>query len=323
VFGRILPLAILVTQSFLSNPAGALPLSAAGAQGGAAASAYRGTSRAYLGAFLWDAQEANQGDGAMIGKVVPESPAAKADLQANDVLLSFDEIALKDAAHVYRLLGELQPGATVRVTYLRGAERQTVPVVLGERQAAPDVCKRLYAETELNEAEALKLRKMADEERLRGKVEEARKLLEESATVAKQAKILREDVDRAIQAGVKGAESCQPGNRNNSRQSFGLATVPLTEQLARFFNVPSGTGVLISEIRPGSTAARNGLKAGDCLASINGKPVSSPAEVNRLLNRQNALVERAVTTAAAELPEMVLVLVREGTPQTVKINPVK
>jgi S1-C subfamily serine protease len=327
VLRRSIPLAILVTQFVLGAgvatwPAKGQSLEQNGATG------YRGNLRAYLGVFLGDLPDvvhdgAAVARGALVGKVVPESPAAKAGLQINDVLLSFDKTNIESAAHVYRLLGELAPGAHVLIALLRGGERRTVEVVLGERQAAVDPCKRLYAEAELHQAEANKYQQQAEEERRRGNEEEARKLLASAADVAKRAAEFREGADKAISEGTaSGAENCAPGS-TTSRPALGLSTIPLTAQLAKFFNVPNYTGVLIAEIKPGSLAERHGLKVGDCLHSINGQPVSLPAEVNRLLNPESATATRLVVPRPAPVTEFVLVIVREGVPQTLKINQAK
>ena len=282
----------------------------------------RGTTRAYLGVFLGDPPETQTTSGVIVGKVVPDSPAAKAGLQINDVLLRFNQTELENAAHVHRLLGELVPGTTLQVMYLRGTERQTVQVVLGERQASVDVCKRLYAEAENSEIEAAKYRQQAEEERRRGNEEEARKRLAEAGEFAKQAAIYREEVDKAIREGTaKGAEDCQSGNRV-PRQAFGLVTTPLTEQLAQFFKVPGGTGVLVSEIKPGSPAERAGLKVGDCLHAINDQPVSIPAEVSRLLNPPTSVITRTANTAVVK-NEITLALVRAGQPLTLTLDPTK
>lgn len=282
----------------------------------------RGTTRAYLGVFLGDPPETQASSGVIVGKVVPDSPAARAGLQINDVLLRFNQTELANAAHVHQLLGDLVPGTHLQVTFLRGSERQTVEVVLGERQARVDICKRLYAEAENSEVEAAKYRQLAEEERRRGNEEEARKRLAEAGEFAKQAAIYREEVDKAIREGTaKGAENCQGSNRA-PRQAFGLITVPLTEQLAQFFKVPGGTGVLVSEIKPGSPAERSGLKVGDCLHAINGQPVSVPAEVNRLLNPATSFITRTATSAVVK-NEITLALVRAGQSLTLTIDPLK
>jgi S1-C subfamily serine protease len=321
VLKQIILLAVVLALGSLGNVVTARPGDLVpGRQGGGTAPVSRGVMRAYLGVFLGDDSDTSNASGVLVGKVVPDSPAAKAGLQVNDVLLRFNQIKLESATHVYHLLGEMAPGATLQVTFLRGAEQQTLPVVLGERQAPVDACKRLYAEADNSAAEAARLRGQAEEERRRGNEEEARKRLNEATEFAKQAAVYREEVDKAIREGTaSGAENCQPGN-NRVRLPLGLTTIPLTEQLAKFFEAPGGVGVLISEVKPGSLAEQSGLQSGDCLQTINGQPVSSPAEVSRLLNPQTGTTNKSANSGATAAAEFTLGLVRDGKPLTLTIN---
>lgn len=275
---------------------------------------YRGVMRAYLGVFLGDAPNAK---GAIVGKVVNDSPAAKAGIQVNDVILNFDQTEIENAAHVNRLLGELSSGANVSIKLLRGDSQVTLPVILSERQAPVDACQRLYAQADLVQIEANRLRQLAEEARQKGNEDERKKFLEEAVAFAKQAAILREDVDKAISEGsASNVEDCKKQNKPN-RQQFGLSAIQLSDQLAQFFNVKDGTGLLITAVKAGSLAERQGLKAGDCLLTVNGKPVNSLAELNRWLNPD---VTARAKSADKSLFELTLVIVRDGNPQTLKIN---
>ncbi|MBI3758783.1 MAG: PDZ domain-containing protein, partial [Deltaproteobacteria bacterium] len=102
-----------------------------------------------------------------------------------------------------------------------------------------------------------------------------------------------------------------------SRYQFGLSGIPLNEQLARAFKLKEAAGLLITEVKAGSLGERQGLKAGDCLLTANGKPVTSVSELNRLLNREG---ETAVTTAKGTILEISLVMVRDGNEQTLKFS---
>ncbi len=272
--------------------------------------AYRGKVRAYLGVFLGDAPASK---GAIVGKVVEDSPAAKAGLRVNDVILSFDKIVIENAAHVYKLLGEMAPNSALPVTVLRGGGTLTMQVTLGERQGLADACQRLYAEADLLQAEADRLRQVAEEARQKGNAEEAKKRLEEAATYAEQAALRRADVDKAISDGTtSGSEDCRK-SRQPARPPLGLSVLPLSEQLALFFKVKTGTGLLITEVKPVSLAERNGLQAGDCLLAVNGKPITTLADLQRLLSR---IGEPAVRSASAESAEITLLIVRDGSEKT-------
>ena len=49
---------------------------------------------------------------------------------------------------------------------------------------------------------------------------------------------------------------------------FGLALMDLNKQLAEYFGLPDGHGVLVEEVEQNSPAAKAGFKAGDVIVSI-------------------------------------------------------
>ena len=64
-----------------------------------------------------------------------------------------------------------------------------------------------------------------------------------------------------------------------SRGSLGVSVQDLTPALARAFGVADAAGVLISQIKPGSAAAKAGIQVADILVAINGQAVRSAAEL--------------------------------------------
>ncbi|TMA52937.1 MAG: trypsin-like serine protease, partial [Deltaproteobacteria bacterium] len=58
----------------------------------------------------------------------------------------------------------------------------------------------------------------------------------------------------------------------------GLAVQTLTPELAHHFSLRDRQGVLIRTVEPGSPAARAGLKRGDILLSLDGRPLHSSEE---------------------------------------------
>ena len=57
------------------------------------------------------------------------------------------------------------------------------------------------------------------------------------------------------------------------RSWLGAEAQPVNEDLARYFGVKSNEGGLIAKVRQGSPADQAGMKAGDIVTSINGKPI--------------------------------------------------
>jgi serine protease Do len=70
--------------------------------------------------------------GARIGRVIAERAAARAGLQDGDVVLRLEGEAVDDGQQLRRYLGDLLPDATVRLEVLRGTERVTLEVQLGD-----------------------------------------------------------------------------------------------------------------------------------------------------------------------------------------------
>jgi len=70
------------------------------------------------------------------------------------------------------------------------------------------------------------------------------------------------------------------------RAGLGLAgsTVPLSRRVARFLEVEQASAVRVSEVQAGSPAANGGLKAGDTVVGIDGTPVTSVDDLQRLLD---------------------------------------
>ncbi|MCX6980427.1 MAG: PDZ domain-containing protein [Verrucomicrobia bacterium] len=74
------------------------------------------------------------GEGIVIGHVALESPAAKAGLQPNDILLRFEDQILVEPGQLRKLIAMKKPGDTVKLTVLRKGERKDANVSLIEHE---------------------------------------------------------------------------------------------------------------------------------------------------------------------------------------------
>jgi len=68
--------------------------------------------------------------GVCITHVLPDSPAARADLRRNDVLLQYDEQVIRDGEHLAQLIRNDKPDRKVKLRLVREAREQTVQVTL-------------------------------------------------------------------------------------------------------------------------------------------------------------------------------------------------
>jgi len=71
--------------------------------------------------------------GVLVSYVAPGSPVAKAGIQANDVITSFQDQKVTAASALIKLLWEYKVGDNAKITYWRANSEHTVTVTLGER----------------------------------------------------------------------------------------------------------------------------------------------------------------------------------------------
>ena len=95
-------------------------------------------TRGYLGVVPQDlnpglAQQFGLPDenGALVGDVVPGSPADKAGLQAGDVIVSVDGKPITGADNLKVVVSQLEPGSSAQVGIIRGGSTKTISVPLG------------------------------------------------------------------------------------------------------------------------------------------------------------------------------------------------
>ncbi len=69
-------------------------------------------------------------EGVYIGRVEPETGAAKAGLREGDVIVQVDDIKIKKFSDLTRYIGAKRPNDVVEVTFIRDNETRTVPVTL-------------------------------------------------------------------------------------------------------------------------------------------------------------------------------------------------
>jgi membrane-associated protease RseP (regulator of RpoE activity) len=74
------------------------------------------------------------GVGVFVGQVTANSPAEKAGLKKNDLVLKLDGKAVRGKSGLAELLRAAKPGQEVTLTVLRKAKEQTVKVALAERK---------------------------------------------------------------------------------------------------------------------------------------------------------------------------------------------
>ena len=92
------------------------------------------------------------------------------------------------------------------------------------------------------------------------------------------------------------------------RGLLGIKGSEMTPDMAKAFNTDAQRGAFVSEVLPKSAAAKAGIKAGDILVSVDGKPVNSFAEL------------RAKVGTTAPGKTLKVGLLRDGKPQEVSVT---
>jgi serine protease Do len=96
--------------------------------------------RGWLGVSIQDVDDAiasamnlKKPGGALVADVLDDSPAAKAGLEAGDIIQSIDNHAVKTAADLRNAVATSEPGTKVSLSVLRSGDEKTIEVTLGEQ----------------------------------------------------------------------------------------------------------------------------------------------------------------------------------------------
>jgi serine protease Do len=92
------------------------------------------------------------------------------------------------------------------------------------------------------------------------------------------------------------------------RGYLGIGIQPLSEDLAQKFRISDQTGTLVTHVELGGPSAKAGLKPGDVVLEVGGRRVDGPREL------------RLLVSGMAPGATVAVKLVREGKPQTVKVQ---
>lgn len=207
--------------------------------------------------------------GVAVGRVIEGSPAERAGLRKDDVILRFNGEEVTSARKLSRLISEVAPDHTARLGISRGGVEQEITVTISKRENFP----RSFGMT---------TPRVGDLDRLGQDLEGLRNMPE---------------INRNDFSFVFGA------NRR-----IGIGVSALTKQLADYFGVQDGRGVLITSVNENGPAQKAGLKAGDVITAIEGNRIEKVSDLMRELNRK-------------ESGEVTLTVIRDKSQRTFKLTP--
>lgn len=241
----------------------------------------------YLGVQTRDVNKENFGKyglrdvrGVAVEKVAENSPAAAAGIQNGDVIVKFNGEEITSVRKLTRLIGEVAPDHQAKVTVVRGGRERDLSVTLGKRPA-PEFSNGAFG---LNFPQ--------------GKIEIPDMGEMPNIQLPPSGEFPREF---NLPQGQGRSFAFARGGRQ-----IGIGVTGLTEQLAKHFGVEGG--VLISEVRENSPAARAGLKAADIVVEADGKPIKNELDLIRGINEKKE-------------GDVQLTVVRDGKHHTIPVTP--
>src|SRR5438132_6890099 len=85
--------------------------------------------------------------GVVLGRIVPDSPAAKAGLKENDVVTEINGQRVEGAAQFRRMIHEIPAGRSIQLTVWRDGRTQTISATLGKSEERHHAMKKMMAPT--------------------------------------------------------------------------------------------------------------------------------------------------------------------------------
>jgi membrane-associated protease RseP (regulator of RpoE activity) len=223
--------------------------------------------------------------GVAIEKVLEKSPAEAAGLQAGDVIVKFEGEDVTSVRKLTRLLSEVAPDHEARLKIVRNGDEREVTVTIGKRPNTE--WKEGRFSTTFPEGSFGKLQMPA------------MPAMPPTPAIPAMPATPNWKVE-----GITPRAFAWVG----SGRQIGVGISSLTKQLGEHFGVADGNGLLITEVRENSPAAKAGLKAGDIIVEIDGKEISPENHLIRILHEKKE-------------GDITLTVVRDRNRQTFTVTP--
>ena len=181
--------------------------------------------------------------GALLGKIVPDSPAAKAGLKENDVVLELNGQRIEGTEQFRRMIHEVPVGRTANLTVWRDGRSQNLKVTVGKHEAG-------------------NMKVFADGPK----------------SFAFKMPTLPEMPDLSGLDHMRSFAMASPG-----RPLLGIDAENLKGDFGNYFGAPDGEGVLVRGVFSNSAAGKAGLKVGDVITSLNGDRIRNASELREKL----------------------------------------
>jgi serine protease Do len=251
-----------------------------------AASDENANAKAWLGVYSQEFTDAlrdgldYKGEGVLVNRVVPQSPADRAGLRKGDVIVRLNSRMVRTPEDLSNLVQAENPGRSIALEIVRNGEKRTLNATLAARPSEED---RTWA------------RSRSDEDGEGFETPEAPEVpetpdmsdLPDSPAVPEfKGRLPRtfhfENLPRDFQGMFTG------------RGRLGVRLEDLNPDLAGALGSPGGKGALVLEVIKDTPAERAGLKAGDIITSIGSKKVYDSGDVIEALRGADQKVALSV-----------------------------
>jgi serine protease Do len=212
--------------------------------------------------------------GVEVTRVEEDSPAAKAGLKENDVVLEYQGQRVEGTAEFQRMVKETPGGRQVKLLVSRGGSSQTLTATVGERKTKG----------------ALNL--MGHDFAMDPKWQ-------------KEMEKMQEQLGK-LQFQMPDLPDPHMSWRN---RALGIEAEAVNSQLAEFFGVKKG--VLVRSVGKDTAAEKAGIKAGDVIVKVDNVEVSAPSDISQRVRNQDAKNTFPVTLVRNRQETTVSVTVEE------------
>lgn len=197
--------------------------------------------------------------GAIINSVVDDSPADRAGLRDDDIVIAIDGMKVTDSERLTKLIQKADPGDLVVVTVIRDGRKKKIKVTLDNRleSVAEDDNNAYYKGAYRFDDQAKK---------------------SYGGTWTRKAPQVIKSPKR-----VKLFYADEYG----SHGYIGVSLVELGDQLADYFGVSDDIGVLVSEVKEDSPAEKAGIKAGDVIVMAEDEEIEDAGDLQRVIRRHD------------------------------------
>jgi S1-C subfamily serine protease len=216
------------------------------------------------------------GNAVEVTHVDHDAPAGKAGLRLHDVIVSMNGQALAGAVELHKLIREVGVGGEVALMVMRGGQHLTINAQLASRD---EVAREAMARMTAPDPAA------------------------DGGTVV--VGVTETYVETEPVAPAAAAPAAGPGfiaSMLHMTPFTGLAMEAMEPQLAGFFGVPAGVGLLVHTVMPNSPAAVAGLRAGDVVVRADSVAMKTASDwTKRLHASKGAAIELTVVRDKREM----------------------